>query len=106
MDSGKKLCRRSSPCLKPGAPAPAILVGKAEPLPDAFSMKYTSVIAFGRVFEVGDDGEKRKALVALVEKYASSREYIEKGRQYADDSLHGTTVLRLNIEHLAGKARR
>jgi len=82
------------------------VVGEAEPLPDAFSMKYASVVVFGRVYEVGDDGEKRRALAALVEKYAGGGEYMEKGRRYADDALSKTVVLRLDIEHVTGKARR
>ncbi|HUW64405.1 MAG TPA: pyridoxamine 5'-phosphate oxidase family protein [Spirochaetia bacterium] len=82
------------------------VVAEADPLPNEFSMKYRSAIVFGHVSEVDDDGEKRTALVALVEKYATSEEYVAKGRIYATDALHKTVVLRIDIEHISGKARR
>jgi len=82
------------------------VVGQAEPLPDAFSTRYSSAMVFGRICEVDDEEEKRKALAALVEKHGAGGEYIEKGRRYADEALRETVVLRIDIEHVTGKARR
>lgn len=82
------------------------VVGDADPLPNDFSMKYKSVIAFGKVSEVDDVREKQEALVAMIEKYASNQDYIERGRIYAANSLHITVVLRIDIDYLTGKARR
>jgi hypothetical protein len=45
-----------------------------------------------------------KALVALVEKYSS--EYLEKGKEYAANSIDKTVVIRIDIERITGKARR
>ncbi|MDR3588107.1 MAG: pyridoxamine 5'-phosphate oxidase family protein [Negativicutes bacterium] len=81
------------------------IVTEASPLPDAFSMKYKSVIAFGKAVDVTGE-EKMTALVALIEKYASSDDYIVKGKEYAAQSFDKTAVLRLDIEHVTGKARR
>ena len=80
------------------------VVGEAIPLVDTFCMKYKSTIVFGTVREVESD-EKLKALNLLAEKY-STDEFREKGRAYAVDSAHRTVVLRLEIEHISGKARK
>jgi len=79
------------------------IVTEAVPLADQFSMKYESAIVFGKAFEVERE-EKLKALLLLVEKYCP--EYLEKGKAYALDSLHKTSVIRLDIEFISGKARR
>ncbi|MFA5073694.1 MAG: pyridoxamine 5'-phosphate oxidase family protein [Nitrospirota bacterium] len=81
------------------------VVSEAYPLPDAFSTRYKSAIVFGKIREI-DGEEKRKALCSLIEKYASGEDYIQKGKQYADEAFHRTAVLRLDIEHCTGKARK
>ncbi|WP_206811672.1 pyridoxamine 5'-phosphate oxidase family protein [Paradesulfitobacterium ferrireducens] len=79
------------------------VVGEAEPLPEQFSMKYQSVIVFGNIVEVYGD-EKHEALLGFVEKYAS--QYIEKGKKYVESSEHKAKVIKINIEHMSGKARK
>lgn len=81
------------------------VVGEAEPLPDRFSTKYTSAMVFGRIREVGERQEKLDALVALIEKYGTTEEYVEKGRIYAAGSVQTTVVLRIDIDHMSGKFR-
>ena len=80
------------------------VVGEAYPLPDLFSMQYKSAIAFGRASEVAGE-EKLPVLLAFLEKY-STADYLEKGREYAVNSLEKTMVIRIAIEHLTGKARK
>jgi len=80
------------------------VVGEAIPLVDQFSMKYESAIVSGNASEVDGD-EKFEVLIALVAKY-SSDEYLEKGREYAVRALDKTTVIRIDIENITGKARR
>jgi len=82
------------------------VVAEAEPLPQKFSMRYQSALAFGRVREVEDPQEKLQALVALVEKYYRDPAEVEKGKEYAAASLDQTVVLRLDIDHLTGKMRK
>jgi uncharacterized protein len=82
------------------------VVEEAEPLPDKFSMKYRSAMAFGQAVEVDRDEEKLAALIALVEKYYQDEEHREKGRQYAADSLPKTLIIRIDLDHLTGKARK
>lgn len=77
------------------------VVGKAQRIPEKFSMKYESVIAFGKIVAVEGE-EKREALLALIQKY--SADYLEKGREYIAKSGGQTAVLKLAIEHISGKA--
>ncbi len=83
------------------------VVQEAEPLPDEFSMKYKSAMAFGKIYEVDNDQEKLQGLIALVEKYyRDDPEHVERGRVKAANSLDKTAVLRIDIDHLTGKVRR
>lgn len=80
------------------------VVAEATPLPDIFSMKYASAIAFGKAGELDGD-EKMSALIAFIRKY-STDEYQEKGRQYAESAFHKTVVIKITVEHLTGKSRK
>lgn len=82
------------------------VVAEAEPLAHKFSMKYQSAMAFGQAVEVEDANEKLTALMALVRKYYSDPEDLDKGREYAAASLEKTLVLRIDIDHLTGKVRK
>jgi hypothetical protein len=90
-------------CIRSNNKVTFCVVGTANPLPDKFSVEYTSAIAFGRASEVYDE-EKFTALMAFVEKYSSN--YLEKGKKYIDNDQHKTVVIKLDIEHLTGKARK
>lgn len=78
------------------------VIGEAQTLPDRFSVKFQSVIAFGRMTEV-NEVEKREALVAFLTKYSS--DFMEKGLKYLGADEPNCRVLKLEIEHLTGKAR-
>jgi nitroimidazol reductase NimA-like FMN-containing flavoprotein (pyridoxamine 5'-phosphate oxidase superfamily) len=79
------------------------VVGEVTTLPEKFSTKYESVIVFGRA-SILADSEKEQALLALVNKY--SGDYIEQGKAYIDKGKGKTTVIKLEVEHSSGKARR
>lgn len=79
------------------------VVGKTELLPNKFSTKYESVIVFGKAFEVLNE-EKITALSAFVDKY--SKEFKDAGDKYIKNSNNRTKVIKINIEHISGKARR
>lgn len=79
------------------------VVGDTLLLPDKFSTNYESVIAFGKALEVSGI-EKKEALFAFVDKY--SGQYREKGQEYIEKAIERTRVIKINIEHLSGKARR
>ena len=82
------------------------VVGEAESLPDKYSMKYKSVIVFGRAIEVNDQEEKMKTLIDLVKKYYTDPEHIKKGKEVAANFVDKTVVIRIDINHLTGKAGR
>ncbi|MBP2032793.1 nitroimidazol reductase NimA-like FMN-containing flavoprotein (pyridoxamine 5'-phosphate oxidase superfamily) [Clostridium algifaecis] len=79
------------------------VVGQTCILPDKFSTKYESVIIFGMAVEVFDD-EKSLTLLEILNKY--SPDYIEKGKEYIKNASKATKVIKINIEHISGKARR
>lgn len=78
------------------------VVGTAQTLPDRFSVKFQSVIAFGRVSEV-TEREKSKTLMSFLTKYSS--EFMEKGVKYLELDEPNCRVFKLEIEHLTGKTR-
>jgi nitroimidazol reductase NimA-like FMN-containing flavoprotein (pyridoxamine 5'-phosphate oxidase superfamily) len=82
------------------------VVLEAEPLPQKYSMKYRSAMAFGRTVEVKDNQEKLAALIVLVEKYYTDQDHIEKGKVKAAESLDKTLVIRIDVDHLTGKVRK
>jgi uncharacterized protein len=83
------------------------VVEEAEPLPTKFSMKYKSVIVFGKIYEVDNHEEKLKNLIALAEKYYhGDQEHIDRGKEKAINSLDKTGVLRIDIDYMTGKVRR
>lgn len=78
------------------------VVGDKKSLPEKFTTSYESVIVFGRAAIVRGQ-EKQDALLALISKYGS--DYIEKGKEYIQHSQEKTTVIKIVIEHMTGKAR-
>ena len=80
------------------------VVGRTELLPEKFSTRYESVVVSGSA-EVIDEGDlKRAALGALITKYAPGN--IAAGQAYIDKLMDKTTVVKVSIDHLAGKARK
>ena len=80
------------------------VVDRTRVIPRQFSTAYESVHLFGRIVVVGADEERLHALRLLIRKY--SPEYAEIGEKYIAASFRRTVVLRLDIEHLAGKCKR
>lgn len=79
------------------------VIGNSEPIPDKFSYRYISAIAFGNCTEV-TGAEKEAALLALVEKYSGA--FVPQGIEYIKKDMDKTKVMKIAIEHLTGKARR
>jgi uncharacterized protein len=77
------------------------VIGNTKLIPDKFSYRYESVIAFGKAIEVFDK-EKEDALVALIQKY--SGEFMKKGIEYVKKDSIKTKVIKVDIEHITGKA--
>ncbi len=79
------------------------VVGKTEVLASAFSERYESVIVLGRAEPVSG-AVKEKALMAFLEKY--SAEYREDGVKYFHAVKEKTSVYRIEIEQITGKAHK
>jgi nitroimidazol reductase NimA-like FMN-containing flavoprotein (pyridoxamine 5'-phosphate oxidase superfamily) len=79
------------------------VVGQTEVLAREFATRYESAVAFGSASEVAGD-EKQAALIALLEKY--SPDYLAQGIKYLAGKTDATRVVRIDIAHLSGKARR
>ncbi len=79
------------------------VVSDVEIIPREFDTKYKSVIVFGNAKEVFDN-EKEEALLALIEKY--SKQFIDQGKKYIQNSKDKTRVVKIEIEHITGKAQK
>lgn len=73
-----------------------------ELLPSKFSIKFRSVVVFGKAEEVSGD-EKREALLALVHRL--SPEHVPAGEKYINNDMDKTRVIKINIEHATAKGR-
>ncbi|MDD3706075.1 MAG: pyridoxamine 5'-phosphate oxidase family protein [Clostridiaceae bacterium] len=78
------------------------VVGATEVIPEDFGTKYESVVVFGKASEVYDE-EKQEALMAIIKKYSS--DFIENGKKYVAGSADKAKVIKIEIEHMTGKAK-
>lgn len=78
------------------------VVGQTQVLPEKFSTKFESVIAFGAAKEAMD--QKQFALEKLVDKYAPEER--EAGAAYIREAFDQTAIYEIEISHLTGKARK
>jgi len=67
-----------------------------------FTTHFRSVIVFGRAKILTEDGEKRRALENLVEKY--SPDYTESGQAEIERDWNRVCIVELAVEHITGKA--
>lgn len=79
------------------------VVGSTEILPEQFSTRYESVIAFGEMKELLDE-EKEAVLVKVVERY--SADFREKGLKYIQAAKARARVFCLQIDKITGKIRK
>ena len=69
-------------------------------IPSECTMRYSSVIGFGRAVFVTDPAEKRQALDVLMQHYADSP---SEPYEYSDRSLTKVTIIKVEIESMSGK---
>jgi len=77
------------------------VIDRDEVIPEKFTTKYRSAIAFGRAREVTDPKEIEGIMRALAEKYSPNEG--EDAFQHEMRSSGALCVLALDIEHLSGK---
>ena len=78
------------------------VVTKSDVLSNEFDTDYESAIAFGTATVVTDDSEKKDILLSVLNKY--SADYLKAGNNYMKKYWDETKVIKMNIEHLSGKA--
>jgi uncharacterized protein len=79
------------------------VVGRTKVLPDKFSTEYESAIAFGTA-SVVQGKERYDALLSILEKY--SPDFLEEGKRAIAKYDDKTTIIKVDIDHLTGKARK
>lgn len=73
-----------------------------ELIPAKFSIKFRSVVVFGKAEEVQGD-EKKEALLALVRRLAGG--HASAGEKYIKNDFEKAKVIKINIEHATAKGR-
>lgn len=78
------------------------VIAQDEIVPEKYTTCYRSVIAFGSVRILENEGEKRRAIEELALKYAP--EDSEENRQnYIEKNWEPLCMLEMTVEHLSGK---
>ena len=78
-------------------------VASAQTLPDRFSVRYESAMAFGTAHIVYGEDERIAALRRLCQKYAPQKTE-EELAAYMNTLIVHTTVIRLDVEYISGKS--
>ena len=71
-------------------------------VPEEYTTYFRSVIAFGRIRVIGDDGERRAAVERLALKYPPG-DTPENRNRYIDSEWAPLCMLEMTVEHLSGK---
>lgn len=95
---GKKLR-----CIEKNNSISFCVIGRTNLMPEKFSTEYESIVLSGKVYIVGGEEERMKALLLLVEKY--SPVFSTEGKEYAERSIMKTEIIRLEISEWSGKKR-
>jgi nitroimidazol reductase NimA-like FMN-containing flavoprotein (pyridoxamine 5'-phosphate oxidase superfamily) len=77
------------------------VIDRDDVVPERFATLYRSVVVFGRVNVITDDGEKKKALEAINAKYSPA--FIEEGQKEIEKDWNRAVLLSFEIEQLTGK---
>ena len=71
-------------------------------VPEEYTTYFRSVIAFGRIRVIGDDGERRSAVERLALKYHPG-DTPEPRNRFIDSEWAPLCMLEMTVEHLSGK---
>jgi len=80
------------------------VVTRSDVLANEFDTDYESAIIFGKAVTVSDDAEKEAILLSVLEKYSSG--FMTAGKNYIKKFWDDTTVIKISIDHITGKARK
>jgi len=76
------------------------VVGKTEVIPEDFTTKYESIIAFGKA-SIIEGEEKKDVFISLVNKY--SKDFMKEGLEYIDRAIKNTIVIKITVDSISGK---
>jgi hypothetical protein len=79
------------------------VVGRTKVIPDKFTTQYESAVAFGSASEVYGS-EKHDALLSFLGKYSPG--FLEEGKKFIDKMSEKARVIKIDIDHITGKARK
>ncbi len=88
-------------CLRRNPRVSFCVTGRVKQLPEELTTAYESVVVFGKAHRVEGE-EKRKALGALLQKYAPDHPFL--GTQCSGKEIENTEVVKIEILHMSGKA--
>ena len=77
-------------------------MGRTKVIPDKFTTKYESAVAFGLALEVYGS-ERQDALLCLVGKYSPG--FLVEGKKYVGEMGEKTRVIKINFDHTKEKAK-
>jgi nitroimidazol reductase NimA-like FMN-containing flavoprotein (pyridoxamine 5'-phosphate oxidase superfamily) len=80
------------------------VVSDVEAIPDKFTTKFRSVIAFGTVDELSDENEKKKIFKLFLEKFSSN--FMESGMNYIEKAGKFAKIFQININHTTAKGKK
>ncbi len=80
------------------------VVGDTNVIPDGFTTDYESTIVFGRASFVENIEEIKEYMNAICEKY--SRDFLEEGKTYVERAIKQFKCVKIEIDHITGKARK
>ena len=72
------------------------------PVPEKFTTRYSSVVAFGRVQLVEEEAEKTRIMQMFNQKYSPG--YETKGNMEIQKAMKRMAVIQMDIDHMTGKA--
>ncbi len=78
------------------------VVTKSDVLANEFDTDYESAIAFGKATVITDNSDKKDILLSVLNKY--SADYLKAGNSYMKKYWDKTKVIKIQIDHLSGKA--
>lgn len=77
------------------------VVAEAELLQEEVNTMFKSVIAFGKIRELTEPGDKQKVFELMIRKLCP--DYIPSGLAYVEENKDAARVYEIEIEHLTGK---
>ena len=78
------------------------VIDQDQVVPEEYTTYFRSVIVFGRVTVLEDDGAKRAAVEKLARKYAPA-DRAEHRREYIDREWAPLCMLEMTVDHMTGK---